>query len=133
MNVYTLFIFIAPLLVPIISFKVFELSARQTFLGFIAYYNLWLYFLAFGSVSLYLSTFIYLFVCTLLLAMLYRQSKKESFNLCSYKLNLSLCGVLLVAIAFEYEGLQWFCINILLMQCICFIVESRLSNKAHES
>ncbi|CAH9053586.1 hypothetical protein PSECIP111854_01199 [Pseudoalteromonas sp. CIP111854] len=131
MNVSIWFIFLLPLFAPIVSLKVFGLSGRQTFVGFIAYYNLWLYFLAFDLVKYYFATFIYLLVCTLLLVgLLYYLSDEVSSYLGSAKLNLSLfAALLIISMVLNYEGLQWFSINILLMQCICIFVAWLMSKK----
>lgn len=127
-----LFIFLLPLISPFICIKVFELSGKETFESFINYYLLWLYFFAFGSISPYIITLIYLIFSILLLTILsYENCKIRVINLKDYKLYLGLFGSLfLISIIFNYDGLQWVSASMLLLQCMCFVIERILNYKS---
>ncbi|CAH9065833.1 hypothetical protein PSECIP111951_03448 [Pseudoalteromonas holothuriae] len=125
MDSYTLFIFIAPLIAPILCVKIFEYHNKDTFESFFIYYNLWLYFLAYDVAGYYIVAFIYLFACFLVLIyLLFINNDKSSPFIGRYKFYFIASGCLLmISVIFGYDELKWFNINILLIQTFCFIIE----------
>ncbi|NOU52199.1 hypothetical protein HG263_16845 [Pseudoalteromonas sp. JBTF-M23] len=129
-----LFIMLVPLIAPYLSIKIFEVSSKQALNGFVGYYNLWLYFFVVDNYQYYIVTLVFIVACTSLLVILSLYAK-ESFvpNVREVALYLGVFSFLFfAALLLGYQGVQWFCINIILMQFV-FMVFGKFFNKKSES